>query len=155
MLRGIGLAYHVLSLELIEDHNLDERVHERGGEREIQLLWTHQPRLLPVWDEDRLRLVTWGCRRGESRHLPAAGCTWLATVEAGGWKQWRPRPVDIPATLVLENQVWTSIREGLRGLLITDEDGIDRVFIICEPSTYYYRVMTRSDWMPCLINERF
>jgi hypothetical protein len=23
-------------------------------------------------------------------------------------------------------------------------------FVVCEPSTRYYKVMTRSEWMPCL-----
>ena len=27
--------------------------------------------------------------------------------------------------------------------------------MICEPASYYYRVMTRSHWMPVLIGERF
>jgi hypothetical protein len=29
------------------------------------------------------------------------------------------------------------------------------VYTICEPASYYYRVMTRSSWMPLLIGERF
>jgi hypothetical protein len=27
------------------------------------------------------------------------------------------------------------------------------VYMICEPATRYYRVMTRSAWMPALIGE--
>lgn len=27
------------------------------------------------------------------------------------------------------------------------------VYLICEPATRYYRVMTRSDWMPVLVGE--
>lgn len=27
------------------------------------------------------------------------------------------------------------------------------VYLVCEPSTRYYRVMTRADWMPVLIDE--
>jgi hypothetical protein len=105
MLRGIALAYHLLALETIEENSLEDRVWERGGEREVQLLWRHQPRVLPVWDEGRLRLVPWDCRRGESRELPLTTCTWMASIEAGGWQRWHPRIVDIPATLILEGQV--------------------------------------------------
>jgi hypothetical protein len=42
----------------------------------------------------------------------------------------------------------------MRGLLVTDEAGVERVYIICEASTYCYRVMTRSNWMLVLIGER-
>jgi hypothetical protein len=61
----------------------------------------------------------------------------------------------VPASLILEGKVWTFIREGMRGLLVTDEAGVERVYIICEPSTYYFRIMTRGNWMPVLIGERF
>jgi hypothetical protein len=27
------------------------------------------------------------------------------------------------------------------------------VFLLCEPASHYYRVMTRGDWMPCLLGE--
>jgi hypothetical protein len=50
--------------------------------------------------------------------------------------------------------VWVSIRDGLRGLLMTDENGIDRAHVIVEPATYYYRIMTRADWMPVLIGDQ-
>jgi hypothetical protein len=155
MFGGIALAWNSLPLELLEQPDLQRRVHERGGEREIQFLFRDQERILPVWHEGRLRLVTWGNRRGQSRRLPCTGWTWLATVESGMWVNYGAQPIDIPATMGLENGVWYQIREGIRGLLVTDETGVDRVYMICEPSTYYYRVMTRSDWMPVLINERF
>jgi hypothetical protein len=121
----------------------------------VQFRWADLPRVLAVWDEGRLRLVAWGCRRGESRYLPPVRSTWLATVEAGNWQRWHPRPVEVPATLVLEGEVWVLVREGLRGLLVTDENQVERVYLVCEPSTYYYRIMTRGDWMPVLIGERF
>jgi hypothetical protein len=81
--------------------------------------------------------------------------TQLASVQAGTWKPFHPREVEIPATLILEGQVWALIREGIRGLLVTDESGVNRVYLACEPATYYYRVMTRGEWMPVLIGERF
>src|SRR5581483_12352394 len=112
MIRSISLAYHSLPLELILRHDLGGRVYDRGGEREVQFRWSHLPRLLPVWDEGRLRLVAWGCRRGESRRLPPCGTTWAATVEAGGWGGQAHRPVDVPASLLCDGQVWTLIREG-------------------------------------------
>jgi len=155
MIRGVSLAYHLLSLSLIEEYKLSGRCADRGGEREVQFLWSARSRVLPVWDEGRLRLIRWGCRRDESRELPCTGCTWQATVDAGGWQRFRARAVEVPATLVLEGAVWVLVREGLWGLLVTDESCIDHVYLICEPSSYYYRVMTRGEWMPVLIGERF
>jgi hypothetical protein len=47
-----------------------------------------------------------------------------------------------------------SINSGIRGVLLPDERGSAVVYMICEPATHYYRVMTRSDRMPVLISER-
>jgi hypothetical protein len=156
MFAGIALPWSGLPLEMLEEPDLARRAYERGGEREVQFLFRDHTPVLPVWHEGRLRTVVWGNRRrGGSRRLPCTGWTWLSTFEAGGWAGFGPMPVDVPAMMGLENGVWYQIREGIRGLLVTDERGTDRVFLLCEPSTYYYRVMTRSDWMPVLIGERF
>jgi hypothetical protein len=64
------------------------------------------------------------------------------------------QPVDIPATLALERGVWFAVREGVRGVLVRDERGVERAYMVCEPATHYYRIMTRSDRMPVLIGER-
>jgi hypothetical protein len=155
MFGGIAIAWHALPLSLLEEPDLARRVHERGGEREVQFLFRDRHRVLPVWHEGQLRLVTWGNRRRQSRVLPATGWTWLSTVEAGGWAHWQAESVEVPATMGLENGVWYQIRQGVRGLLVRDETGVERVYLICEPASHYYRIMTRSDWMPVLIGERF
>ena len=90
----------------------------------------------------------------ESRRLPCTGWTWRTTVEAGGWNGFGAEPIDIPATMGLENGVWYQVRQGIRGLLVRDEQGTPRVYMICEPASHYYQVMTRSDRMPVLIEER-
>jgi hypothetical protein len=36
----------------------------------------------------------------------------------------------------------------VRGLLVWDEFGVSRVYVVCEP-----QVMTRSRWMPALVGE--
>jgi hypothetical protein len=155
MFGGIALAYHALPLELLEQDNVRRRVHERGGEREVQFLFRDHAPILPVWHEGQLQLLAWGNRRRDSRRLPCTGWTWQGTVEAGGWSNLNAEPVDIPATMGLENGVWYQVRQGIRGLLVRDEQGTARVYMICEPASYYYRVMTRSHWMPVLIGERF
>ena len=39
-------------------------------------------------------------------------------------------------------------------MLVSDEGGAARVYLVCEPASHYYAVMTRSEWMPVLIGER-
>lgn len=154
MCSGISLAYHLLPLELISRHGLEPRVVEGGGEREVQFLRWHNPAVLPLWYQGQLRLPRWGCRRGESRKLPPTAWTWRASLDAGRWKQWGAERVEIPATLVLEGKVWFTVREGLRGLLVRDEGGRPRVYVICQPVSHYYEVMTRARWMPVLIGQQ-
>jgi hypothetical protein len=62
--------------------------------------------------------------------------------------------VDIPASYGLERGVWFLIEQGIRGLLVPDERGIAVAYMICEPSSHYYFVMTRSPRMPVLIDQR-
>jgi hypothetical protein len=155
VIRSVSLAQHEIPVPLAEKAGLERRLVHRGGEPEYQFGWADDPAVLPVWDAGRFRLVHWGNRGARSRWLPCLPVTQLSTVEAGVWKPFRPRQVDIPASLILEGKVWTFIREGMRGLLVTDEAGVERVYIICEPATYYFRVMTRGNWMPVLIGERF
>jgi hypothetical protein len=128
---------------------------DRGGEREVQFLFADAERLLPVWRNGRLEILRWGNRRGESLHLPCTAWTQLETVEGDGWSGHLVEPVVIPATMGLDKGVWFCISQGIRGLLAHDERGVPLVYVICEPSSHYYRIMTRgSDWMPVLIGER-
>jgi hypothetical protein len=146
MCTGIALALSELPLCLFD------RVHVRNGQREVRFLWRHSPRVLPVWHEGRLQIVRWGGHRHGS--LPATGWAWQATLESGGWAPWRPEPVDIPATYCLDGGVWYRVRQGVRGLLVQDEQGEPAAYVLCEPATRYYRVMTRSERMPVFIGER-
>jgi hypothetical protein len=155
MLSGTALALSELPLELMAQHALERRIHDRGGEREVQFLFADAERVLPVWRSGRLEILRWGNRRGESAELPCTAWTQLDTVEGGGWVQRGAEPVVIPATMGLDKGVWYRIRQGMRGLAVYDERGCPRVYVICEPSSHYYQVMTRgSRWMPALIGER-
>lgn len=64
-----------------------------------------------------------------------------------------PEPVEILATYGLSNGVWFRVQQGMRGLLVRTRGGEPVVYMICEPSTRYFRVMTRAEWMPVLIGE--
>ena len=154
MLTAVALPYSALPLALIEWHGLDRLAHERGGEKELQFQFAAAIRILPVWHEGQLRVVRWGCRRGESRVLPPGGWTRLARVESGYWSQCGAEAVEVPAALGLDGGVWFAIRQAVRGVLVRDEGARERVYLVCEPASHYYRVMTRSDWMPVLLGER-
>jgi hypothetical protein len=154
MCTGIALVWSELPLGLIDRHRLACRAHERGGEREVRFLYRHADRRLPVWHAGELGVVAWGCRRGESRELPCTGWTWRESVESGRWAAWAAEPVVIPATYALEGGVWFRVKQGIRGVLVHDELGRPRVYMLCEPASRYYQVMTRSDRMPVLIGER-
>ena len=154
MCAGIALAWSELPTELIGRHRLARRAHERGGEREVQFLFRDRDPRLPVWRDGQLLIVRWGNGRGRSRFLPRTGWTWKETVESGGWRGTGAVPVEIPATLGLDRGVWFRIRRGIRGLLVPDERGYAVAYMLCEPATHYYHVMTRSARMPVLIDER-
>jgi hypothetical protein len=120
----------------------------------VQFFYSDRHPRLPVRRDGQLHIVRWGNGRGQSRCLPSTGWTWQASIEEGMWRNLDTAFVEIPATLGYEHGVWYAIREGIRGLLVRDEQGIAVCYMICEPSSHYYRVMTRSDRMPVLIRER-
>jgi len=94
-----------LPTELIARHGLGSRIHDRGGEREVQFLFADAERLLPVWRNGQLRVLRWGNRRGESLHLPCTAWTQVGTVENGGLGDRRVEPVVIPAMVGLDKGV--------------------------------------------------
>ncbi|WP_439621602.1 hypothetical protein [Gemmata sp.] len=49
MCTAIALATSELPLSLLEQHDLEDRVHDRGGEKEVRFYWQADPTLLPVW----------------------------------------------------------------------------------------------------------
>jgi len=62
--------------------------------------------------------------------------------------------VDIPATLIVERGIWVAVTQGVRGLLVPDERGYAVAYVICETSSHYYEIMTRSGRMPVFIEGR-
>ena len=150
MFAGVALALSDLPVALVERR----RVYDRGGEREVQFLLHDRERVLPVWLDGQLQLVRWGNRRGQSRSLPTTAWTRLATLAEGGWGDREVAPVVIPATMGLDRGVWFRVREGVRGVAVRDEQGRPVVYVLVEPASHYYAVMTRgSDWMPSLVGE--
>src|SRR5262245_36081262 len=148
-----ALSLSELPVELFDSAGLSSRVYDRGGEKEVRFYWRAVPALLPVWWNGKLHIVRWGNRDRAERKLPPTGWTWKETVEVGKWRELEPEPGDIPATYALMTGGWFRGKQGLRGLLVRTRSGEPVVFPICEPSTRYYWVMTRSEWMPVLIGE--
>jgi len=143
-----------LPTELIDRHRLGHCAFGRGGEQEVRFLYRDRRPRLPVWRDGQMQIVRWGNGGGQSRVLPSTGWTWKSTIDEGYWQALEPIRVDIPATLGLESGVWYRIRQGIRGLLVPDERGVAVAYMICEPASHYYQVMTRSHRMPLLIDER-
>ena len=154
MCAGIALAWSELPTEMIGLDGLQRRIHDRGGEREFQFHYRDRWPRIPIWRDGRLLIARWGNGRGQSRFLPRTGWTWKATVESGGWRNLPAVLVDIPVTLAFDHGVWYRVRQGFRGLLVPDERGFAVAYVICQPPTHYYRVMTRADRMPLMIEER-
>jgi hypothetical protein len=154
MCAGIALSRNELPTELIERHGLERRAHERRGELEVRFLFRDRVPRLPAWRDSQLRIVRCRDGRGQSRHPPRTGWTWLATVNGGAQRCSDAVPVDIPATVGVERGEWFRVRHGIRGLLVPDEHGIAAAFLICAPAGQYFGIMTRSGRMPVLIDGR-
>ncbi|WP_231749927.1 hypothetical protein [Tautonia plasticadhaerens] len=141
--------------ELIGRPGMAHRRYLRGERDEYRFLYRERWPALPIWRDGRLQVVRWGNGRGQSRSLPRTGWTWLRTIEEGGWRGIESVPVEIPASFGLERRgVWYLIETGFRGLVVPDERGWAVAYMLCEPASHYYRIMTGSDRMPVLIDQR-
>ena len=151
---GIALAASEVPEGLVGMPGFERRRYVRGGRAEFRFLARDRDPQLPVWHGGRLHVVRWGNRRGESRRLPRTGWTWLATIESGGWQGVETVPADIPASYGYDGRgVWYLIEQGIRGLMVSDERGTAVVYMICEPASHYYHVMTGATRMPVLIGQ--
>ncbi len=147
------MASSELPTELVDRYGLARHNHMRGPNSEYWFLYEDRRPRLPVRRDGELCFARWGNGRGQSRHLPRASWTWLKTVDEGGWRESGAVPIIIPATFAVERGVWYRVREGIRGLLVGDERGKAVVYMICEPASHYYQVMTRSERMPVLVSK--
>ena len=115
--------------------------------------WRNRPAVLPIWWEGKSQVLRWGNRDRSDRKLPITGWTWRESVEEGRWVGVEPIPVEVPARHGYMNGIWYQVTQGMRGLVVRTRQGEPVVYLLCEPSTRYYRVMTRAAWMPVLIGE--
>ncbi len=109
---------------------------------------------LPAWYGERLGIYPWGNRERQSA-LPRTGWCRREILEEGLWRHLNPEPVEIPAALGLERGVWFLIPEGMiRGVLVRDRRGRPHVYMLTQPASHYYQIMTRNSRMPVLIGEQ-
>ena len=110
--------------------------------------------LSPVVHVGQLVIYEWGNRSGKSPKLPKTGWCKQESLAAGKWRWLHPEAVDIPCSFGLEKGIWFQINEGIRGMLVRDEQEKPHVYMLTEPASHYYEVMTRHDRMPVLIGQR-
>jgi hypothetical protein len=96
-----------------------------------------------------LLVVGWGNRRGVCQ-LPPTLWTSTATIAAGRWSHTDAEECVIPATLRLDGGMWFPVGSEVRGLVVTDEQRRQRVYVVVEPASNYFRTMTKSRWQPCV-----
>lgn len=151
---GIALAGSELPKELVERHRLAADLHVRGTQPEYRFLYHSDRPRLPIRRDGRLQVARWGNGCRKSRILPRTGWTWKQSVEFGLWLNAGAVPVAIPASYGLERRgVWYAIEVGIRGILVPDEHGLAVCYMVCDEATHYYRVMTRAEHMPVLIDQ--
>ena len=152
MFGDVALPLQQFSAVQVVQHGLIRRVHNRNGSPEVQFLARDAEQLLPVFYGLELRIVRWGNRGGGE--LPKTLWTLQATIDSGAWADAGAEEVVIPASMGFDAGIWFAVTKGIRGLLVPDEKGEKRVYIICEPASPYYGVMTKSQWMPSLVDQQ-
>lgn len=145
MCHGIAIPIHDLPEMLLAKHRDRIATREQRAGREVQFLYRHPRPLLPV-NNGELKLLEWGSRRGP---LPLGGFCQREWLDAGLWQSLSPQPATILAALALEKGVWYQVSEGIQGVIVRGH-----VYMLTEPSSHYYRVMTRSNRMPVFIGQK-
>ncbi len=152
----VAVDVSTLPLALHEACDLRRRLHDRGGgQHEVWFAFADPDAVLPVLDGGVVKLARWGSKDRGGR-LPIGGWTWRQSVEEGKWSALgcETEPVRILADFGHELGVWYPVTEGIHGVLVRPPgDAPPVVYMVCEPATRYYRVMTKSDRMPSLVNE--
>jgi hypothetical protein len=139
---------------ILEGRTIRERQRTREGRPEMHFLLTDCDRVLPVYLGGQTHILQWGTRRGQSPRLPCTAWAQLESLQTGKWTELEPADAVISASRALNNGIWFDVREGIRALVVRDEQGAQVAYPLVEPSSHYYQVMTGSEWMPCLVRQR-
>lgn len=152
MCQGIALGWREIPELLVARYQLNRRRISRadGTEPEFRFLFRSQRPVLPVWRDSQLMICTWGARLPVK--LPRGA--WAELEWLDQWSHLQPERVDIPANFGLDRGIWYQIKEGIQGVLVHDETRQAHVYLLTEPASHYYQVMTRNTRMPVLIGEK-
>lgn len=153
MCQGIAILRSQVPDEVMERYALRSRVVTRGGEySELHFMRNERKPLLPVFHGGQLKICEWGNRNGRSK-LPRSGWYSMEAIEAGTWRWLKPEQIEIPANYGFEKGVWYQIIQGVRGVLVYDEQAKPHAYLLTKPATHYYQIMTRCNRMPVLIEQ--
>src|SRR5262245_42427307 len=154
MCAGVALPWSSLPTHFLAQASVRRRRYRRAeGCPECRFLLSDRERLLPVLVEGELRLLPWGSRRGDRSWLPCTAWAWMDSIEKGMWAHLCPEPAVVPASYALDRGVWFHVTEGLKAIVVQGREDNPVAYLIVEPASHYYRVMTRSRWMPSLVNQ--
>ncbi len=156
MCKGISILKARMKQELFEEYELARRIVRRSSDsqEELHFMYTDPVVELPVIHDGQLKIYEWGNRGGAKvSKLPATGWCRLESIEAGKWRWLKPQKIIIPADFGLEKSVWFQINEGLEGVVVHDEQRKPHVYMLTQPASHYYEVMTRHERMPLLVKQ--
>ncbi|QDT67909.1 hypothetical protein MalM25_08180 [Planctomycetes bacterium MalM25] len=155
MCKGISILKAKLKQELFEEYNLASRVTARGeaSEPELHFMFPDPVVELPVEWDGQTQILEWGNRGNKESRLPRSGWCRQESLDAGKWRWLKPEPVVIPADFGLEKGVWFAIDEGIRGIVVRDEQQRPHVYMLTTEASVYYRNMTRHERMPVLVGQ--
>ena len=154
MCLALALSISDIPETWIECHR--RRIVLRGpeGVREMQFHYRDPRPELPAWHAGGLATYLWGNRTSQSA-LPRGPWCELEDLEAGRWRHLQPSAVDIPVTFAWEKGIWYLVPEGgLRGVLVRDERDVLHAYLVMQPASHYYRIMTRSLRMPVFLGRQ-
>lgn len=156
MCKGISILKARIRAELFEEYALAERVRQRGesDQHELWFMYPDPVVQLPVERGGEIEVLEWGNRPGKKvSKLPATGWCRKESLEEGRWRWLRPEPVVIAADFGLEKGAWFPIDQGIRGVVVDDEQGRPHVYMLTQAASHYYQIMTRHDRMPVLVDQ--
>ncbi len=154
MCAGLAVERRNIPDHLVEKFHLEDRIVTHGdGRQEVHFLFRAKIPLLPYWNGNQLAIALWGNRDDKASKLPKTGWSRVESIEQGKWQHMRPEEVEIPCSYGLEKGVWFQISEGMKGILVKDEKDRPHVYMLTQPASHYYEVMTRHDRMPVFIGR--
>jgi hypothetical protein len=141
-------------LDITEGRWINERIRTWDSHPEMYFLLTDRERVLPVYQGGKTRVLPWGARRDQWQSLPPSPWVRAEDLDAGRLAALEPVDAVIRASRAVDGDVWFDVRVGVRAVLVRDGLGAPVVYPLVEKASCYYRGMTGSDWMPCLLRQR-